>query len=109
MRGRIRPSKPASILSMIVGIVFVFIGLAVVIPEFGGFGYLWTLMALGIAVFSAINTFTAHGVSQEVVEFDAAPEESIEMRLEKLEKLKSQGMLSEAEYREQRNRILTEL
>ncbi len=116
-RGRIRPSKPASVFSMIVGIVFVFIGVAVVIPEFDGFGVLWTLMALGIAVVSAINVFTSRGVAQEVVEFDmptqsmpgAPRREPVEERLRELEQLKSRGLLSDVEFQEQRKRILGDL
>ncbi|XTP35522.1 SHOCT domain-containing protein [Mycobacterium sp. TJFP1] len=101
---------------MIVGVAFIFIGVSMVIPEFGSFGVLWTLVALGITVYSAINVFTARGVAQEVVEFDSptqwhgAPRgESIEARLRELEELRGRGVLSEAEYQQQRNRILTEL
>jgi len=35
---RVKPSKPASLFGMMVGIVFVFIGLFVVIPSAGMFG-----------------------------------------------------------------------
>lgn len=53
-----RPSKAQGAFSVVVGIVFVLIGLFVVIPGgFGIFGILWTLMALGITVMSGYQAF----------------------------------------------------
>lgn len=51
-RMRYRPSKASCIFSGIVGIIFSCIGLFVVIPSFGPFGILWTLIAIGITVYS---------------------------------------------------------
>ena len=50
-RMRYRPSKASCIFSGIVGIIFSCIGLFVVIPSFGPFGILWTLIAIGITVY----------------------------------------------------------
>lgn len=116
-RARIRPSKPASVFTMVVGIALVVVGVSAVVPEFGAFGLLWTLVALGITVFSAINAFTTRGVAGEVVEFDPStqptPEprrrDSVEDRLSRLEQLRRRGLLSDAEFHEQRNRILADL
>ena len=116
-KGTVRPSKPVSIMAMIAGIVFVIIGISTVIPTFGGFGAIWTLVALGIAVYHAINAFSAHGVPEEVVEFDtpaqskpeATPKGSTEERLKKLEELKGKGLLNEDEYQQQRKKIIGEL
>lgn len=43
-----RPSKSQAVFGGVVGIIFVCIGLFLVIPTFGLFGILWTLIAAGI-------------------------------------------------------------
>ena len=48
---RYRPSKASCIFAGIVGIIFSCIGLFVVIPSFGAFGILWTLIAIGITIY----------------------------------------------------------
>lgn len=116
-KGRVRPSKPASAVGVFVGIAFIFCGVAIVIPGAGIFGVFWTLMALIITGHHAVNLFSAKGVADEVVEFEvsaqpdspAAPIESIESRLTKLEQLKQAGFVSEQEYDEQRTRILNDI
>ena len=67
---RVKPSKPASLFGMIVGIVFVFIGLFVVIPSAGLFGILWTLIAVGITGFQAYNFFGNKGVASWEIDID---------------------------------------
>ena len=57
-----RPSKPYSILGLIVGIIFIGIGLFVVIPAFGPFGILWTFLAVFVTVVNGMNVFTKKGV-----------------------------------------------
>ncbi|MBN1471660.1 MAG: SHOCT domain-containing protein [Syntrophaceae bacterium] len=117
VKGQVRPSKPASALGLIFGIIFVVIGVSVAIPNFGPFGVVWTLAALGISVFFAANTFSEHGVAEEVIEFDTLtqPEPegtsaaSTEERLKKLEGLKQKGLLSDDEYQLQRKKIINEL
>ena len=55
---RVRPGRANSMLGMVVGCIFVGIGLFVVIPTFGPFGILWTLMAAAIAVINGVNAFS---------------------------------------------------
>lgn len=99
-------------MGFVVGVILVLFGVAVAVPNFGGFGVIWTIAALGITVFMAINAFTSRGLSERVIEFDtptpSAPA-SIEERLTKLDELKKSGLVSETEYREQRMRIISEL
>jgi len=57
-----RPSKTHSALGLIVGIVFIGIGLFVVIPTFGLFGILWTFLAVFVTVVNGMNTFSKKGV-----------------------------------------------
>jgi hypothetical protein len=116
-KGWVRPGKAVSVSAMIVGLVLVVIGISTVIPNFGGFGIIWTLAALGIVLYYAINAFSDHGVAEEVVEIDmpsqskpdARHKESTEERLKKLEELKGKGLLNDDEYKEQRKKILGDL
>ena len=67
---RIRPSRAVSIAGMVIGIVFIMIGLFIVISAAGPFGIFWTLVAGAITVYNAVNVFSQRGVSHEVVEFE---------------------------------------
>ena len=117
VKGQVRPSKPVSALTLIFGIVFFVIGIVEVIPNIGTFGVVWTLAALGISVYSAVNIFSEHGVAEEIVEFDTTqpskadgpPAASTEERLNKLDALKQKGLLNNDEYQQQRKKIIGEL
>lgn len=114
---RVRLSKPISATALVVGIVFVIIGLFVVIPAFGAFGVFWTLAALAIAGYHGFNLFSERGVAHEIVEFDTSSQTPVEkpnelspeQRLRRLDELKRESLLNDEEYREQRERILDEL
>ena len=110
MRARVRPSKSNSMMGMIVGI-----GVFVIIPQFGEFGVLWTLIAIAGTGYHAINVFSERGIAREVVDFDAdsttssKPSLSVEERLRKLESLRQQALVTETEYEDQKQRILDDL
>jgi hypothetical protein len=116
-KGTVKPGKAVSIIAMIFGLVFVVMGIATVIPNFGDFGVIWTLAAAAIVIYYAINAFSKHGVAEKVVEIDtlaqskpdAPPKSSIEERLKKLEELKGKGLLNDDEYKEQRKKIIGDL
>lgn len=116
-KGRVRPSKPVSAIGVFVGIAFICFGVAIVVPDGGVFGVFWTLMALVITGYHAVNLFSVKGVADEVVEFEMsapansadAPAEPIERRLARLAQLKKDGLVSEREYDEQRKRILNDI
>jgi hypothetical protein len=59
--GQVRPGKPASTIGIIVGAVFVGIGVFIVIPGAGVFGVFWTLLALVRTGYHAANAFSEHG------------------------------------------------
>lgn len=114
-RGRVRPSKSASLMGMIVGAIFVVIGLTIV-SNFGWFGVVWTLLALGITIGHAVNFFGNRGVSSWDVEIPQ-PEQSelhngqledFETRLRRLERLRDDGLISEEEYQQKRSEMLSE-
>ena len=123
-----RPSRPSSALGLVVGLLFVLLGLFVIIPQFGAFGLIWTLVALGITIFHAVNTFSDKGVPSGVIHIEeeqeapapapppaaatAAPSESgksPEERLETLRRLHQQGLITAEEYDRRRREILDEM
>lgn len=71
-QGRVRPSKPMSAIGLIVGIVFICIGLFMVIPAGGLFNIFWTLVAVAITGYHAVNLFSDHGIATEVVDFNSS-------------------------------------
>lgn len=112
-RIRLGPSKPMSAMTLAVGIGFVIIGVAVITPQFGLFGVLWTLVALAITVYHGVNVFSSRGAPLYQADLEdndrpAGPPD-VASRLEQLEELKRSGRVSDAEYKEQRARILKEL
>ena len=118
-RGRVRPSKPLSALAMLVGILFVLVGVFFLIPHLGWFGIIWTLVAGAITAYHALNVFSERGVAHEVVDFDISTVESArppapnadsaEQRLKNLESLREKGLLRDDEYEMQRRKILDQL
>ena len=91
-----------------VGLVFVVLGVFVVIPTFGAFGVLWTVLALITTVTSAINAFTGEGIASHrfTIEDDSP---STAGRLEELKGLYDQGLITREEYDKRREEILREI
>ena len=123
-----RPGKAQGTFSMIVGGIFVLIGLFVVIPSGGGiFGVLWTIAAAVITGMTAYQTFGKGYVGPEInIEeeeeqstqrpaspppaetHDHIPSMALDAksRLRQLEDLKGAGLIGEQEYRQKREEIL---
>lgn len=119
-----RPSKGESIFAGVAGLVFVLIGLFVVIPIFGAFGILWTLLAAGIAGTHLYRAFGTKYVGPEIRIEDeeregglsapangtAAPVSmDVEARLRQLEDLREKRLITANEFEEKRKEILKEL
>lgn len=110
-----RPSKTAAIFGGAMGCIFVGIGIFVVIPMFGAFGILWTLIAVGI---TGINLYQAFGkgyvgpeihIEEENGENPSAAGTSPEERLRQLQSLYDQRLITTEEYEQKRQEILKEL
>ena len=120
-RMRYRPSKASCIFSGIVGIIFSCIGLFVVIPSFGPFGILWTLIAIGITVYQfAMAAGKVSMGSWSIEEEDGTGEgrgsaagssdrKSAQERLTELQSLYDRRLISQEEYEQKRQEILKEL
>ena len=112
-----RPGKSQGAFAGVVGLIFVGIGVFVVIPQFGAFGILWTLIAIGI---TGMNFYQAFGKSYEGPEIHIEDEEDAPAapeggggdaaaRLEQLRALYDQRLISQEEYEKKRSEILKEL
>lgn len=120
MRRRVtyRPSKGQSAFSAVVCGIFVLIGIFFVIPNTGGFGVLWTLIALFGAGTSAYHAFGKGYIGPEIHIEDEegqrpgpapAADLNAKARLEQLETLREAGLIDEEEYQAKRREILESL
>lgn len=108
----VRPSKAQSLMGFIVGIVFVFIGIFAAIPNTGAFGILWTIIAALITVMNGINLFSEEGIPTGTIiteETEQKPKDNTRERLEKLEALYRDGLITKIEYEQKRREILNKL
>lgn len=108
----VRPTKAQSLAGFIVGIAFVILGITSVIPGAGAFGVIWTLMAAGITVSNGINLFSEDGIPTGTIiteETEQKPKDNTRERLEKLEALYRDGLITKIEYEQKRREILNEL
>lgn len=116
-RMRYRPSKASCIFGGIVGIIFTGIGVFAVIPTFGAFGILWTLIALGMAIYQfAMAAGKVSMGSWSIEEEGTGAEEgngpggkSAQDRLTELQNLYDRRLISQEEYEKKRQEILEEL
>ena len=103
----VKPGKAASVLGMIVGGIFLVLGVTIVIPTFGAFGLLWTAGAGAISVFYAYNFFSHRGVSIYQMDIDSPGNaEDLDASLRKLAKLKKDGLITDKEYEQKRAEIM---
>ncbi len=103
----VRPGKAASLVGMVAGCLFVLLGLLVIIPIFGAFGFVWTGVAGLITLYNAYNLFSSRGISSYEIDVDA-PEsvDDLDASLRKLAKLREDGLLSDQEYEQKRAEVM---
>ena len=107
------PNKAQSILGIAGGVVFIFIGLFFAIPTLGPFGILWTLFAVGITAAHAYTAFSGKGYGSWEVEEDGSPATpggglDFEEKLQKLQRLYDQRLITREEYDRKRAEIMEE-
>ena len=116
-RVRVQPSKPAMILSLVVGILFVLIGIFVVIPNFGLFGFFWTMIAVGITAVNAGPLFGKETHTRQIIieddsddtAYTSPPVSDAEQRLTELQTLYNKGLITRDEYDAKRAEIIEKL
>jgi hypothetical protein len=108
----VRPPKAAAVI--IVVLIDGMIAAAAssgIFEEAGPVGVIWIAMCVAIMVFTLVISFGKNTVNIEIEDMPGLPtaRESAEQRLKTLESLKKQGLVTDAEYRSQRERILGSL
>lgn len=106
-----RPGKTSGVMAIVVGVIFVGIGIFEAIPLFGGFGILWTLFAGAISIVGAYQAFGKKYSGPEIhIEDDTAPRSpDAAQRLRDLTALLEQGLITQEEFEQKRQEILREL
>ena len=111
---RYRPNKVQSVVGIAAGGLFILLGIFVAIPTFGLFGMIWTLFAVGITATNAYAAFSGKGYgSCEMEESGGDSGEpagglDFEERLQKLQRLYDQRLITREEYDQKRAEILAE-
>ena len=113
-RIKVKPGKMQSKLGFGVGILFVLIGCLVVIPAFGPFGIIWTLIACVITYSNYKNGFSDDGIATHEIIIEDKEDvtkifddgEDIEAKLIKLNSLYEQRLITKEEYAEKRKEFL---
>ena len=108
-RARVKPSKSSSIMGAVVGVVFVFIGLFVAIPQAGAFGILWTIVAIGITGTHIYNAVSDEGISSYEIVIDDNNTSQIKHKLEELQSLYDAKLISSEEYNKKRQDIIDKM
>lgn len=114
-RYQVRPSRSASLAGLIGGVMFAVLGLVFVIPMFGPFGVVWTLIAVVIAGFHFYNLRSGKGSGLYSIEVEDGFYESansgtaadFDIKLRKLKKLYEDGVITRKEYDQKRQEILS--
>ena len=105
---KINPGKTQSQMTMSFGIIFFLIGLFVVVPTFGIFGIVWTCAAAFIVYANYRNGFTDRPLATHEIIVEEE-HESIEERLNTLESLYNQRLITKEEYDKKRKDILSKM
>jgi hypothetical protein len=107
---RVKPSKEASLFATIFGLIMIGIGVFLVIPNLGAFGVLWTLIAVAMTGYNLFNVFSARGIATQEIDIEEGNQSESgndeENRLERLERLKEKGLITEEEYQKKKREIL---
>ena len=59
----VKPSKPVSFVGFVGGLCLNIFGLLYAVPNLGVFGTIWTILAVLVTLYYAINLFTKKGLS----------------------------------------------
>jgi hypothetical protein len=117
-RGRIKPGSGPSLVGMIVGVLFVILGLTVFIPLTNAAGFpasifaiIWTVIAATITLYYGMNLFRRGGAPIYDIDIETKPagatsEADFDQKLRKLTRLKEDGLISTEEYLTKRAELM---
>lgn len=66
----VKPSKPVSFVGLIGGLCLSIFGIFYAFPNLGIFGIVWTILAILVTLYYAINLFTKKGLSLYKMEIE---------------------------------------
>jgi len=113
----IRPSPAVSGLAVIAGVGMIAFGIYF-LAQTGGHPFIivWLLVAAGITIYHAVNAFGGKKIHTEVIDYEDVddpteppPPTRPADRLRDLQKLRDDGLITEAEFERKRREILREL
>jgi hypothetical protein len=103
----VRPGKAVSVAGMVVGGLFLLLGIAVIVPTFGAFGLVWTAFAGIIALYYAFSFFSSRGALSYEVDVESSDTvEDLDVSLRRLAKLKEDGLVTDQEYEQHSAEVL---
>ncbi len=111
---RYRPNKVQSIVGIAAGALFILIGIIEVIPSAGLFGVVWTLFAAGITVAQIYAVASGNGYGSWEMEEEGSVQlqqgevMDFEEKLQKLQRLYDQRLITRDEYDKKRAEIMDE-
>ncbi len=111
---RYRPNKVQSIVGIAAGALFILIGIIEVIPSAGLFGVVWTLFAAGITVAQIYAVMSGNGYGSWEMEEEGSVQlqqgevMDFEEKLQKLQRLYDQRLITRDEYDKKRAEIMDE-
>ncbi|WP_101845617.1 SHOCT domain-containing protein [Halobacillus sp. Marseille-P3879] len=110
-RYRIKPSKSASVLGIVIGCIFIFAGITLS-SQLGTFGIIWTIAAIVITGYHVLNLCSDSGASvyRADLEKEGAPQAGSsndpETQIRQLHRLKEDNMISKEEYQKKKTELL---
>ncbi len=114
----VKPSKSQSKIGFVAGLIFCLLGIFFVIPTFGPFGIVWTLIAVLITYNAWRGGFTEKGMASRVIEIEDTDDivqnhsntkQTVEERLKSLQSLYEQRFITREEYEQKKKEILKDL
>lgn len=111
---QVKVSRPQAIFGGVVSAMFVVLGIVLVIPTFGLFGVLWTLIAAAVCGFNFYAAFSDKGgAHREIIIDEASPPSQasgdVEARLAQLRDLRDRQVITAEEYEARRAEIIKEI
>jgi hypothetical protein len=116
MKLHVRPSRASSIIGILVGVAFLVFGVVFLVVLVGkdsqigvGFMSLWIFVVCLIIAFNVYHLISRKGmleIDAEAGDSGAGAEANFDVKLRRLERLRSDRLISEEEYKRKRAEIL---
>ena len=106
---RVKPGKTQSIMGLVVGVVFLIIGIFIIIPTFSMFGIFWTLCVASITIVNGYNAFSKKGITSHEIIIDDNSGDSEEQRLIKIKEMYDKGLITYEEYEKKKKEIIDDI